>query len=221
MIVITGASDGLGYELARLYKQEGKTVVNISRKACDVADYNLLHDLTKGEEIVAAANGISGIEESLEVVINNAGVYSEEPIGKITEDEIKRLMATNVKSNILLTSELLDRIEKDGTDIVNVLSTAATKGNSKHAVYAASKWAQRGYAESLQNALKNTKSRVINVMPGGMDTKLFEKDLGSDPTENGEYWMDPKDVARLIVQILDLPKNMEVSEIIINRKQAK
>ncbi len=220
MIVVTGASDGLGYELAKIFKDAGKLVVNISRRECAVADFNLLHDLTKGEEINAAANEVAAIEEPLEVIINNAGVYSEEPIGQITEDTIKQLMATNVKSNILLTSGLIDRIRADETDIVNILSTAATKGNPAHAVYAASKWAQRGYAESLQDALKATKSRVINVMPGGMQTKLFEKDLGNDPTANGEYWMDPKDIAKLVKQLLDLPKGVEVSEIVINRKQA-
>lgn len=221
MIVITGASDGLGYELAKVFNEEKHTIVNISRSACSIADYNFLHDLTKGEEIIAAVKDILAIDEPLEIVINNAGAYSEEPIGEITEEAIKRLMATNVKSNILLTSYLMDRIRSDKTDVVNILSTAATKGNPVHAVYAASKWAQRGYAESLQNALKNTQSRVINIMPGGIKTKLFEKDLGHDPTENGESWMDPAEVAKLVKDLVALPKNMEVSEIIINRKQSQ
>lgn len=51
--------------------------------------------------------------------------------------------------------------------------------------------------------------------------ELFEKDLGRDSTENGEVWMNPNDVAYLIKQTLDLPKSMEVSEIVINRKQLR
>ena len=56
-------------------------------------------------------------------------------------------------------------------------------------------------------------------MPGGMKTKLFEKALEQDLTNNNEYWMDPKDIASLVLQLLALPKGMEVSEIIINRKK--
>lgn len=218
MIVITGASDGLGLELAKLYKDDDKMVINISRRECPVADHNLLHDLTKGEEILAAAQEVMAIGEPLEILINNAGVYSEQPIGGITEDEIKRLMATNVKSNILLTSELINRIKKDGTDILSVISTAGTKGKAAHSVYAASKWAQRGYTKSLQEELKDTTSRVIIFCPGGINTGFPEKTETYVGQEDRSGWMDPKALAKFIKQILDLPKNIEVSEIIINRK---
>ena len=148
MIIITGASDGLGYQLAKLYKDAGKIVLNVSRRECPVADYNFLHDLAVGKDVEAAAQEILALDEPLEILINNAGVYSEQPIRSITKDEVKRLMATNVESNILLTSFLIDRIKQDGTDILSVISTAVRKGNPSHAVYAASKWAQRGYTEA-------------------------------------------------------------------------
>ncbi len=51
MIVITGASDGLGHQLAKLYKESGKTVVNVSRRECEHADVNLLHNLREGPEM--------------------------------------------------------------------------------------------------------------------------------------------------------------------------
>lgn len=220
MIVITGASDGLGLEIAKLYKTSGKTVVNISRRECPVADYNLLYDLSQGAEIEAAVAKILELSEPLEVLVNNAGVYSEQPIGEITEDEIKRLMATNVKSNILLSSGLIERIKKDETDILSVVSTAGMNTNPMHAVYTTSKWAQRGYTKALQVQLHDTRSRVISFCPGGMKTKMFAKDLGRDPTEDGKYWIDPKDIAIFAKQILDLPKSIEVSEVILNRKNS-
>jgi NADP-dependent 3-hydroxy acid dehydrogenase YdfG len=221
MIVITGASDGLGFELAKLYKASGKKIINISRRECEYADTNLLHNLREGNEIIAAAKEIDAMDEPLDAIINCAGVLSVQPLGAITEDEIKRTMATNVKAPILLISSLIERIKKDGTDIVNVSSTVGTKAYVDQAVYGASKWAVRGFSANLQVELKDYPCRVISFCPGGFKTKLFEKATGVDNTNDGGEWMKPEDLASFMKQILDLPKNIEVSEVIVNRKQSK
>lgn len=218
MIAITGASDGLGLELAKLYKKAGKEVVNVSRSGCKVADYNIACDLSNTNAIQTAVSEIINLNKPLELLINNAGVHSEQPIGEITTDQIDKLMAINVRATIMITSGLAEKIKSDEADVLIVVSTAATKGNPAHATYAASKWAQLGYGKSLQNELKKTRSRVINFCPGGMKTKFFEKDSGNDSTEDGDYWMDPADIAKLIKQLVDLPKGIEVSDIIVNRK---
>jgi NADP-dependent 3-hydroxy acid dehydrogenase YdfG len=61
---------------------------------------------------------------------------------------------------------------------------------------------------------------VISFCPGGFKTKLFEKATGVDNTQDGSQWMKAEEVARCLKQLLELPKSMEVSEIIINRKAA-
>lgn len=221
MIVITGASDGLGLQLAKLYKEEGKKVVNISRRKSEYADENILLSLREGPEIENAAKQVAKINEPLEAIVYCAAVMSIEPIGEITEGEIKRLMSTNVKSQILLTNYLIDKIKNDKTDIVCVSSTIGTKAYIDQAVYGASKWAVRGFAANLQLELKNLPNRVISFCPGGFKTKMFEKATGIDNTENAEEWMKAEDVALFVKQILDLPKNMEVSEVIVNRKVVK
>lgn len=220
MIVITGASDGLGQEIAKLYKKDDKTVVNVSRHPSKYADQNFLHDLREGNEIIAAAEEVLKLKEPLEALINCAGVYTNEPLGKITEEEIKRTMATNLKAPILLVSNLIERIKKDGTDIVNVASTVGARANPNEAVYGASKWAVRGFSANLQLELKDFPCRVISFCPGGFKSKLFVKATGHDNTTQG-VWMATEDVAQCLKQLLELPKNMEVSEIIINRKQTK
>jgi short-subunit dehydrogenase len=221
MIVITGASDGLGHELAKLYKSQNKTVVNISRNECPTADHNLLFDLSQGSEIISAAEAVKKIDENLEALINCAGVLSVQKLGEITEAEIKRTMATNVKAPIMLVSSLIDRIKEDGTDIVNVASTVGTKAYPDQAVYGASKWAVRGFTQNLQLELKNYPCRVISFCPGGFKTKLFEKATGVDKTVDGDEWMSVADVASFLKHQLDLPKNMEVSEVVLNRKITK
>lgn len=220
MIVITGASDGLGFALAKLYNVAGKTVINVSRRPSKYAHHNLLHDLREGAEIEAAANEILAIEEPLEAIINCAGVMSVQPLGTVTEDEIKRVMATNVKAPIMLVSCLIERIKQDNADVVNVSSTVGTKAYEDQAVYGASKWALRGFSANLQLELKDTSSRVISFCVGGFNSKILEK-LTGQPLKNPEQWMDPADVARFMKQTLDLPKNMEVSEIVLNRRPQK
>lgn len=217
MIVITGASEGLGLALAKLYKEAGKKVVNISRTPSSAADVNIELSLREGPEIEEAAKQILEIDEPLEAIVHCAGVMSLQPLGQITEDEIKRLMSTNVKPQILLTSLLADRIKKDGTDIVCVSSTVGTKAYADQAVYGASKWAVRGFAANLQVEFKGLPNRVISFCPGGFKSRIAEKVTGQ-PIPDPENWMNAEDVALLLKQILDLPKSMEVSEIIVNRK---
>jgi len=216
MIVITGASDGLGKEVAKLYREAGKTVVNISRRESEYADINICLSLREGPEIKSAAKQVMAIDEPLEALINCIGVYNNQEIGEITEAEIERVMSTNVKAPMLLTSFLIERIKKDEADILNVLSTAATKGKKSEPLYVASKWAERGYTKSLQYEVKSTKCRVISFCPGGINTQTAQKQIS--PNKDVSKWMNPTDVAILIKQLLDLPKTMEVSEILINRK---
>jgi NADP-dependent 3-hydroxy acid dehydrogenase YdfG len=220
MIVITGASDGLGLQLAKLYKESGKKVVNISRRPSEYADVNIELSLREGPQIQEAADRINELNDVLEAVIHNAGVLSFQKLGEITEEEVKRLMSTNVKSQILLTSFLAEKIKKDGTDIVCVSSTVGTKAYVDRAVYGASKWAVRGFARNLQEEFKNSSNRVISFCPGGFVSDIAKKVTGAD-LENPADWMNPADVALFMKQILDLPKNVEVSEVIINRKIVK
>ena len=221
MIIITGASDGLGKELAKLYQTQGTGVVNISRRECEFAKVNILADLTRVEDINRAAKQISDMSDKVIALINCIGVWGEESIEEMSEAETDILLATNIKAPMLLISRLIGRIKDDKADVVNVISTAGLKGNKDHMAYAASKWGERGFTEALRSELKDTESRVISFYPGGMKTKFFEKNLGEDITDDGTYWMDPASVALCLKQLLDLPKNIEVSEITLNRKKAK
>ena len=217
MIVITGASEGLGEALAKLYKEAGKKVVNVSRKECKYADVNICLSLCEGVDIEKAAQSINEIDDTLEAIVHNAGVASIQPFGEIEESEVERLLSTNVKSQILLTSNLIDRIRKDATDLLCVSSTLGMKGRKDWSVYSASKWAVRGLAQSLQDEFANSPNRVISFVPGGMASKNVENFNGkklADP----ENWMNVNDMAMFMKQILDLPKNMQVTEVVIDRK---
>lgn len=219
MIIITGASDGLGLELAKIYKDTGKKVINISRRDSKFADINLPTDLLQESQIEKATQEILAIEEPIEVLVNCAGVMSLESLNNITANEIDRTFGVNTRAAILLVSRLTERLKQDHTDIVNVASTVGLKAYQDQAAYGASKWAMRGFSQNLQIELKDT-NRVISLCVGGFNSDIAKKVTGNDILDP-QNWMNPSDIAMFVKQITDLPKSMEVTEVVINRKQVK
>lgn len=219
MIVITGASDGLGLQLAKVFKEAGKTVINISRRPSKYADHNIAADLTDDSAITKVANEISAMDETIEVLINNAGVLSFRPLDQVTAAEVERVFATNIKAPMLLVGGLADRLRTDRSDIINISSTVGLKAYPEQAAYGSSKWAMRGFSQNLQVELKDT-NRVVSFCIGGFKSKIAEKVTGQ-PLADPENWMDPEDIAQFVKQIVELPKNMEVTEIVIKRREGK
>ncbi len=217
MIVITGASDGLGLQLARVFKEAGKKVINISRTESEYADVNMLTDLRDVNSIQATTQKINQMDEPIDALINCAGVMSLEKVESITPGEIQRVFDINIEAPILLTSQLVSKMRKDKSDIINVSSTVGTRAHYDNTVYGSTKWAIRGFSQNLQLELKDT-NRVISFCIGGFKSKIAEK-LTGEPLKDPENWMDPEDVAGFMKNIVDLPKNMEVAEIVINRKR--
>jgi short-subunit dehydrogenase len=219
MIVITGASDGLGLELAKIYSQSGKIVVNISRRESDFATENILSDLLDAGQIKEAAKKLLLMEEPLETLINCAGVLSAQPMGNLTTEELHRVMSTNVEAAMMLVSDLNERLLKDETDIVNIASTMGLRGYGDLSAYTVSKWAMRGFSASLQDHFKNSPNRVISFCPGTFTSQIYQKATNQEGTKSGDL-MNPADLAVFIKQILDLPKIIEISEVIVTRKKA-
>lgn len=217
MIVITGASSGLGEEIAKLYYGGDQKIVNISRRDSSFADINVKCDLTNDEDIESAVETLANINEPIAALINCAGMFKGNGIESINKANIEEVFSTNTSAMMLLTSKLIGRLKNDGADILNIISTAGVKPTTE-LIYGTSKWAARGFTLGLQAELKNTPCRVISFCPGGMSTGLFAKANGNPDGIN--QWMDPGEIALLIKQILHMPKNIEVSEIVINRKSA-
>ena len=215
-VLITGASDGLGRELAKLCVGEGIEVICISRSKPDYDAVHIKTDLTDEDSIVACANEIKNKYSDFDALVNCAGVMSCGETSMIDYKELDNLIKVNTIAPIFLTSQLLGLIKSNEADVINVGSTAATKGKAGECIYGSSKWAVRGFTKSLQDELAKTKCRVTGFNPGGMKTGFFDKFL-SGKVDTAPF-MDPRDIAELMLCILKLPKKLEVSEILINKK---
>lgn len=219
MIVITGASDGLGRSVALLYKAQGKTVVNMSRQLASDCDISISLDLSQEKSIAEAVHELQALDEPIEAFVNCAGTIKQHmKPSDMTYADVKSVFEVNVQGVTWLLSQLHERFLRDQTTIVNISSTVGLKGRKEEAAYGASKWAMRGLTASLQDLYKGTPVRVVSFCPGGFKTRFFEKGTGIDNTGDGSEWMKVEDVASLLKTVIDLPKNMEVSEIVINRK---
>jgi short-subunit dehydrogenase len=111
-------------------------------------------------------------------------------------EEIETAIQTNVLGTIFLTKELVPHLlEKEKPKIMNIISTAGQKGKVNESVYVASKYAVRGFTESLQKELKG-KIHVIATYMGGMDTPFWNE---TDHIKDKSRLKSPRKVAEIIV----------------------
>jgi NAD(P)-dependent dehydrogenase (short-subunit alcohol dehydrogenase family) len=221
-VIILGASDGLGKSIAGLCLKEGIQVLNISRTPCDVVGaLNISCDLSKEEDVSNALNLIKEKHSNFDAIVNCAAIVAMEKINKITYSKFERAFKINTISPLYFLSQLFDTIVKNEADILNIGTTADLKaGFENQLAYTSTKYGLRGGSYNLGLELSKTKSRMLYVHCGGMNTKMHEKDYGfkiEDPAE----WMKSDDVAGIVLYLLKLPKQIEVTEITINRKRGR
>ena len=220
-VILTGASDGLGQQIGELLANENVEVIALCRTKPNYKCKFIQCDLLKESDIVNASKTITEKYADFNVLINCAGIPCIQPTNNTPYYEFENVMKVNVIAPMFLISNLFDLIKANEADIINIGSTVGTKAGPVNQVgYVTSKWAIRGTSLNLQNELKNTNCRVVQVNVGGMNTHMHEKYNGSK-IENPKEWIDPKDMAMFIIQILHLPKSMEISEVSINRKTQK
>lgn len=219
-VIITGVSEWLWYEVAKKLISDWVTVVWISRnKPQDLDIIHLESDFTDDVSLDSVIHEIKVNHGEFDAIINCAGVLSVQELECINIKEVKRLFDVNVFAPIAIVSWLAEQIRTNQADIVNVSSTVWLKAYEKQCAYGASKWAMRWVTENLQLEFKWTLTRVIGFNPGWFQSWIFAKAVWvpKDSLDLSAY-MKVEDVATALIQTLMLPKNMEVSQITINRK---
>jgi uncharacterized protein len=201
--IVTGASSGLGLEIARQLRTRGTLVIGVSRRA----SAEVSGDASKRETALRAIEAAEHLG-TIDLLINCAGLGIFGPAGSYDAPSIAAVIDSNLIATINFCESLFPRFKECGGTIVNVLSTAALIGKTNESIYCAAKWGARGYGESLKAEAKGTKARIIAVAPGGMDTPFWN--------EPREGFMNPADVAATIVDAID--SRVDISEIVINRR---
>ena len=221
-IILTGASSWLWASLATVFHEAGYEVVGLCRsKPADFVNW-LTTDLCDENSVNSSIALIQDKFKDFSLLIHCAGDGDGEDIEKLDWKNTERQFHLNMIAPAILTSSLFPLIKGNNADIIWIGATIGFKSYQHFSIYGATKWAFRGWLENLQIEFKWLPNRVIGIHPGGMNTKWNTKRMKQISEMSWKSWwwvfMDTSEVARFIFQIYNLPKNMEVSEIIINRK---
>ena len=152
----------------------------------------------------------------IKILINNAG----EPSFKMPKDYNKQDIDKcfkGLEGMIMFSTEVLNAKGEKDLKIVNIMSSAALRGNKQEAVYCATKWGEKGYTESLKAAYKGTSVKVIGVYPGGINTNFYKNSRDYVSEEKQNSFMNTKDVANVILSNILSERNLTVADIIIER----
>jgi 3-oxoacyl-[acyl-carrier protein] reductase len=191
--LVTGGSRGIGRAVAELLARAGARVaVNYARR--EAPANALVREIREaGGEAMALAGDVARPEEArqlvrdvvaawdrLDILVNNAGIWEEDEAGGGSLDVWDRTLAVNLRGTYLVTDAAVPHLARSRGAIVFVSSTAAQRGEARHAAYAASKGAIISYTKSLAAELGPRGVRVNCVAPGWVETEMTGAAL-SDP----------------------------------------
>lgn len=227
--IVTGGGSGLGYCLSEKLLKKGIDVCIVGRCESKLCDARELLRKEYGDKIQYIVGDISNEEfvKNLFLKISNDNYYIQylfncAGTGRFGAAEENSRKMIDVAFNasliglILMSSNAMRYMKDEGGVIVNIMSTAALKGNANESIYCAAKWGAKGFTEAIKAATKGTKTKVIGVYPGGMNTSFWSSECGMMPDVS--KFMDPCEVAEEIVHAVLERKSMYVSDITIDRK---
>lgn len=187
-IIITGGGTGLGSELAKKYAEAGNHIILLGRREATLkrtseeifkiggSSEGVVCDITKYSDIDRVIDNLINKHKKIDMLINNAGVGYFGPLEHMEETEINITIDTNIKGTIYITQRILKHLKEMGEGkIINIISTAGLRGKVNESVYVASKFAVRGFTESLQKELEREAIKITAVYMGGMNTPFWDK----------------------------------------------
>lgn len=237
VIVITGASSGLGEASARLLASQGACVVLGARRVDRIQ--SLATELTGGGgNAIAVATDVTDCEQvgrfvdaavqaygRIDVMINNAGLMPQAPLERLRIDEWDRMVDVNIKGVLYGIAAALPHMQRQKAGhIINVSSVAGHKVGPGYAVYAATKHAVRALSEGLRQEVKPYNIRTTVISPGAVATELPNSVTDPDAAERirtfyAEVAIPAESFARAVAFAISQPDAVDVNEILFRPTQ--
>nr|WP_223880823.1 SDR family oxidoreductase [Roseococcus microcysteis] len=230
IIVITGASSGIGEGLARELAGAGAKVLLGARRldrieaiatqlraAGGTAEAQRL-DVTSRPSMAAFVQAAVEKWGRVDVQINNAGVMPLSPLAAVQQDEWERMVDVNIKGVLWGIGAVLPVMEAQGSGhVINIASIGALQVVPTAAVYCATKFAVRAISDGLRQESRNI--RVTCVNPGVVESELASSITHAETLAIMESYrataLQPADIARAVRQVIEAPANVDTTEITI------
>ncbi len=232
VVVITGASSGLGEATARLVAAEGASVVLGARRAERLTA--LADELARnGAKALALATDVTDREQvkrlvdtavqqfgRIDVMLNNAGLMPLALLERLNVDEWDRMIDVNLRGVLYGIAAALPHMKQQKSGhIINVSSVYGHKVGPSAAVYCATKFAVRALSEGLRQEVKPYSIRTTVISPGAVATELLEhisdKEIARSTRERVEQIAIPADsFARMVAFAISQPDDVDVNEIL-------
>lgn len=228
VVVITGASSGLGEAVARMLSAEGATVILGARRLTRIqvlAD-ELSNALAVSTDVTDAMQVKKLVDTAVETygridaIINNAGLMPHSPLERLKIDDWNQMIDVNVKGVLYgIAAALPHMIAQKSGHIINVSSVAGHKVNPGGAVYAATKHAVRVISEGLRQEVKPHNIRTTIISPGAVATELPNSATEADVAESLKKYYDdvaisPDSFARAVLYAMSQPDDVDINEIL-------
>jgi NAD(P)-dependent dehydrogenase (short-subunit alcohol dehydrogenase family) len=222
--LVTGATKGIGLEVARALSLAGADVAICARNPKEVD--GAIADLAKaaeGRKIVGRAADVSNSDDvarlfgfideqlgGLDILINNAGVGIFRAAGELSIEEWNRVIGVNLSGTFYCTREAVSRLKQaNGGSIINISSLAGKNPLAGGAAYNASKFGMNGFSEATMLDHRQDNIRVSYIMPGSVDTHF----AGDKPAEKSSWKIAPEDIADIVLDILRMPARTLISRV--------
>ncbi|WDS36496.1 SDR family oxidoreductase [Pseudoxanthomonas sp.] len=232
VVVITGASSGLGEATARMLATQGAAVVLGARRAERIQALAaelvaaggkaiaVTTDVTDAAQVQRLVDRAIEVHGQVDVLINNAGLMPQSLLERLKIEDWDRTIDVNIKGVLYGIAAVLPHMQqRKSGQIINVSSVAGHKVRAGGAVYAATKHAVRVISEGLRQEVKPYNIRTTVISPGAVDTELPDSATEADVRENmRKYYADvaiPADAfARAVVFAMQQPEDVDINEIL-------
>lgn len=229
LVVITGASSGIGKELAKAFSEKGHPTLLLSRRKHLMEELNLKNsiccacDVSNESQVREAIKMAEEKYGKTDLLINCAGLML---LGEaINQDyqEWEKMIDVNIKGILTTTRQVLKdmKYRNEGT-IINISSIAGRKTFDNHAVYCGTKFAVHAITENIRQEVAESNVRMITIAPGVVETPLLSHTSDEVIKEEYQQWketieggLDPKQIVESVEFAYQMPQDVCVREIVI------
>ncbi|MCG3207941.1 MAG: putative oxidoreductase [Anaerolineae bacterium] len=228
VVIITGASSGIGAEIARTLAAEGAAVVLAARSmsklervaaelaATGAATMALPTDVTREADCQALVSAVVDAFGRLDVLVNNAGYAPPASLPDTTEAIWDATIDSCLKGVFLMTRAVVPHmLQNGGGTVVNISSVAGKAGFENRTAYCAAKWGVHGFTEALRAELGRQNIRAHLICPAAVATPWWDTANNPQPLDVLDKMIKPEEVAEAVCWVLTQPDRLQIDEVVL------